>query len=106
MHLDVAALRRLLLTQPDTKVIDVRESFEHLASPRQGWMARAINVPSVQIEQAVSDWLADAATPIVFVCRSGNRSERVAHYLRDHGHGKAFHLAGGLALAEPSLMLR
>jgi cysteine sulfinate desulfinase/cysteine desulfurase-like protein/rhodanese-related sulfurtransferase len=104
MHLDASALRQLLLAHPETRLIDVRERFEHLASPRGGLMGHALNVPAVGFFEALPAWLASPEAPIVFVCRSGRRSERAAHCLRTGGHGRAFHLAGGIALAEPALL--
>jgi rhodanese-related sulfurtransferase len=37
--------------------------------------------------------------PLVFFCRSGNRSTRAAQCLRRLGYAQAYDLAGGLALA-------
>jgi rhodanese-related sulfurtransferase len=38
--------------------------------------------------------------PLVFICRSGNRSARAAQALHRAGYAQAWHLAGGLALAQ------
>jgi rhodanese-related sulfurtransferase len=43
--------------------------------------------------------MADPARPIVFVCRSGNRSAKAATILRRAGHTQAWTVVGGLALA-------
>jgi rhodanese-related sulfurtransferase len=43
--------------------------------------------------------LSEPARPIVFVCRSGNRSAKAATILRRAGHAQAWTVAGGIALA-------
>jgi rhodanese-related sulfurtransferase len=48
---------------------------------------------------ALPRWCAgDKAAPLVFVCRSGNRSAQAARALRRLGYANAWSLAGGLAL--------
>jgi len=42
-----------------------------------------------------------ARTPVVFYCRSGNRSAQAANALRRLGHDQSWSLAGGLALWRP-----
>ena len=55
-----------------------------------------------QLLQALPDWLAlPASTPVVFFCRSGNRSAQAAGALRRLGHDNAWSLAGGVALWRP-----
>jgi len=102
MHLDVLGLRKLMREQPGTVLVDVRERYEHLAAAPTGLMECAVDVPSTQLANALRGWLAHPDRPsIVFVCRSGNRSERAARCLRSLSYGRAFHLAGGLAAAAP-----
>jgi rhodanese-related sulfurtransferase len=48
-------------------------------------------------EHAATGCAAD--TPLVFFCRSGNRSMKAAQLLRRLGHQQAYSLNGGLALA-------
>jgi cysteine sulfinate desulfinase/cysteine desulfurase-like protein/rhodanese-related sulfurtransferase len=103
MHLDVATLRRLLAGHPAATLVDVRDRFEHLASPRRGLMRHAVNTPLGRLDEAIAGWFATPDKPVVFVCRSGNRSERAARYLRGLGFHNAFHLAGGIALAGADL---
>ncbi|WP_021025637.1 rhodanese-like domain-containing protein, partial [Comamonas sp. B-9] len=56
-------------------------------------------VPLSGLLNALPQWLAlPADTPVVFYCRSGNRSAQAAHALRRLGHQQAFSVAGGLAL--------
>ncbi|GAB2831187.1 hypothetical protein GCM10027276_37020 [Comamonas piscis] len=82
-------------------LVDVREPYEQqLGSARGlegGDLAQA--VPLSGLLNALPQWLALANdTPVVFYCRSGNRSAQAARALRRLGHPQAFSLAGGLAL--------
>jgi cysteine desulfurase len=56
-------------------------------------------VPMSRLLNALPGWLAlPAETPVLFFCRSGNRSTQAAKALRRLGHVRAWSLAGGLAL--------
>ena len=104
-ELTPAALQTLLHAHPDLLFVDVREGYEHrlshapaLAAPRVRHQAIALS----QLPQALPDWLAlPAPTPVVFYCRSGNRSAQAAGALRRLGHDNAWSLAGGVALWRP-----
>ena len=104
-ELTPAALQALLRAHPDLLFVDVREGYEQrlghapaLAAPRVRHQAIALS----QLPQALPDWLAlPAPTPVVFYCRSGNRSAQAAGALRRLGHDNAWSLAGGVALWRP-----
>jgi len=104
-ELTPAALQAMLQAHPDLVFVDVREGYEHrlghapaLAAPQVRHQAVALS----QLSQALPDWLAlPAATPLVFYCRSGNRSAQAAGALRRLGHDNTWSLAGGLALWRP-----
>ena len=104
-ELTSAALQTLLQAHPDLVFVDVREGYEHrlghapaLAAPQVRHQAIALS----QLPQALPDWLAlPATTPVVFYCRSGNRSAQAAGALRRLGHDNAWSLAGGVALWRP-----
>lgn len=101
-------LHALLAGHPDLLFVDVREPYEQrlshapqLAAPHVRHQAIALS----QLLQALPDWLAlPATTPVVFYCRSGNRSAQAAEALRRLGHERAWSLAGGLALWRPEVM--
>jgi cysteine desulfurase len=100
-ELDGAALRRLLQAHPDLRLVDVRESYEQRLSeaPALGLAVRQQAVPLSALPGALPDWLAlPAGTPLLFFCRSGNRSAQAARALRRLGRSQAWSLAGGLAL--------
>ena len=98
-------LQALLQSHPDLLFVDVREDYEQrlghapeMVAPHMRHQAIALS----QLLQALPDWLSlPLLTPIVFYCRSGNRSGQAADVLRRLGHDRAWSLAGGLALWRP-----
>ncbi len=99
--LDPAALQALLREHPEALVIDVREPFEQRLgqAPTLETAVRIEAMPISRLLNALPAWLAmPAEQPIVFFCRSGNRSQVAAQLLQRLGHERAYSLAGGLAL--------
>ena len=103
-ELDAATLRGLLASRPDLRLVDVREPYEQDLGPLAAQFP-AHRVESVALSallNRLTSWRDEAgAGPLVFVCRSGNRSGQVARALRRLGHEQAWSLAGGLALWRP-----
>jgi rhodanese-related sulfurtransferase len=101
LHLDPAALQDLLRRHPDAMLVDVRESHEHLdGEPLALSGGQVVSVPLGQLAGQIPEWLgAPVQVPLVFFCRSGNRSARAAQCLRRLGYAQAYDLAGGMALA-------
>jgi cysteine desulfurase len=97
VNLDAAALAALLLAHPETLLVDVREPYEHAAGTPFA-AATVVNIPLGDLARQLPALLEGGTTPLVFFCRSGNRSSRAVECLRSHGHRHAWHLAGGLAL--------
>ncbi len=99
VNLDGTALAALLQAHPDALLVDVREAHEHAAAGSAQGHA-AISVPLSRLAGQLPAWLGpDAAQrPLVFFCRSGNRSASAVDCLRRHGYRQAYHLAGGMAL--------
>ena len=103
--LSAVQLQVLLAEHPDLLLVDVREPYEQrlghapqLSAPHVRHQAIALS----QLMQALPEWLTlPAAMPVVFYCRSGNRSAQAAEALRRLGHERAWSLAGGLALWRP-----
>ena len=92
-------LATFLSQHPDTQVVDVRETYEHLAGMPSSLATRVVNVPLDSLSDHLAEWLAEPARPMVFFCRTGNRSHTAAQALMRHGHAQIHHLVGGLALA-------
>ncbi len=94
-------LRTLIAGSPDLLLVDVREPYEQRLgqAPELGVAVAHEAVPLSGLPEALGRWLAmPAGTPIVFFCRSGNRSAQAAKALRRLGHVKCWSLRGGLAL--------
>ncbi len=104
VNLDSIALARLLEAHPQAVLVDVREAYEQAACVPAGRAAQS--VPLSRLAAFVPGWLnAAEQPPLVFFCRSGNRSAKAAQCLRRLGYRNAFSLGGGIALASPALAL-
>ena len=100
MQLDGAELDAFLNAHPDAVLIDVREAYEFAATVVPGPGGRvAHSVPLSRLAGQASEWLRGEQRPLVFFCRSGNRSMKATQCLRRLGHDQAYSLSGGLALA-------
>lgn len=99
IELTDAAARQWLDAHPDALVIDVRDLRERSVG-RTALHGRAtLNVPLAHLAEQAKGWAGADAPPVLFVCRSGNRSLRAARVLRELGNHHAWSLAGGFALA-------
>jgi cysteine sulfinate desulfinase/cysteine desulfurase-like protein/rhodanese-related sulfurtransferase len=98
IDLDAVSAAAYLESHPDALLVDVRELPEHTAGAARLHGRPAHHVPLSQLAGQAAEWL-DQPRPLVFVCRSGNRSARAARTLRRLGHAQCWHVAGGLALA-------
>lgn len=96
-------LEQLLQDDPDALLVDVREAYEYgAAAPLRSAGRTAQNLPLSELEQAVPTWLVEHRHPVVFFCRSGNRSLQALRALQGQGHMLCRHLTGGLALGRQS----
>ena len=96
-ELRAGQLARFFAQHPDALLIDVREACEHAAGTPALHGRAAYNLPLSRLAEYVG-WLRDEARPLVFFCRSGNRSLKAVQVLQGLGRGRVWHLAGGLAL--------
>jgi cysteine sulfinate desulfinase/cysteine desulfurase-like protein/rhodanese-related sulfurtransferase len=94
-----AKLDAFLRTHEDALLVDVREACECDAGGVNLHGREAHAVPLSRLAEHLGHFLATPQRPLVFVCRSGNRSARAALCLQRMGHAQAWSLAGGLALA-------
>lgn len=100
-ELSLAALSQLTREHPGLVLVDVREPYEQRLgqAPELGTVVRREAVALSGLPNALARWMAlPAGTPVVFFCRSGNRSAQAAQALRRLGHEQAWSLSGGLAL--------
>ena len=100
-ELALPQVQALLAEHPDLLLVDVREPYEQRLgqAPQLGARVRHQAVALSGLPDALVQWQQLApGTPIVFFCRSGNRSAQAARALRRLGHAQAWSLRGGLAL--------
>lgn len=97
--LAAAELGDFIDRHPDALLVDVREAHEHAAAgaPLRVGGKTAHSVPLSQLAGELEQWLAAPSSPLVFFCRSGNRSGKAVASLRRLGHASAWHIAGGIA---------
>jgi cysteine sulfinate desulfinase/cysteine desulfurase-like protein/rhodanese-related sulfurtransferase len=101
-QLNSSALDAFLQAHPDARLVDVREPYEFAATLAPAPAGRtALSVPLSRLAEYASEWLHAEPAPLVFFCRSGNRSMKAAQCLRRLGYQQAYSLNGGLALAQP-----
>jgi len=92
-------IHQFLSDHPDTRLVDLREPVELLVGGAARLESHTADCAALsQFANHLGPWLAKREAPLVFVCRSGARSERVASWMRRMGHPSAWHLGGGLAL--------
>ncbi len=95
-HTDVTArqIKELIGTDTQLTVIDVREQSEYCDSA--GHIPGAMNYPwtSGVLQKEYKQLPAD--NPILVVCRSGNRSNQAAAFLRSKGFSQVYDMLGGM----------
>lgn len=89
LELDPAELVRLLATDPELQLVDVREPYEREAGHIEG----SRHVPLTELSSLAASFERDH--PIVFYCRVGARSQMAAEAFRAAGFD-ARSMSGGL----------
>lgn len=74
----------------DALILDVREPNEWAMGTLPGSTMMSMRELPSRIHEL------DADTPVLVVCRSGNRSAQVAAFLAHNGHTKVANMTGGL----------
>ncbi|MBW8848649.1 MAG: aminotransferase class V-fold PLP-dependent enzyme [Burkholderiales bacterium] len=100
-ELTLAELTQMACQHAGLVLVDVREPYEQRLgqAPELGRGVKREAVALSGLPNALARWTAlPAETPVVFFCRSGNRSAQAAQALRRLGHERAWSLSGGLAL--------
>lgn len=80
-----------ILHDPQTKIVDVRSVMEF----NSGHINNAINIPLDQFADRFREIKGLGETPVVFYCRSGNRSAQAVAYLQQQGVKQVYN-GGGL----------
>ncbi len=98
-QLDGDGFQAMRAAHPELLLVDVREPYEQcLGGAAAPAATQHEAAPLSRLAEALPRWLAEPERPVVFYCRSGNRSAQAARALRRLGHPQAWSLAGGLAL--------
>ncbi len=80
-----------LINNSNTRYVDVRTPAEYST----GYFKDAVNIPLDEIANRVSEINGLGEQPIVFYCRSGNRSGMAVSYLTQQGY-KNIYNGGGI----------
>ncbi len=93
-------LKAFINYHPDAVLVDVREPYEQFLSQTPDLIgAQMAAMPLSRLLNAIGPWLLEQPQrPLLFFCRTGNRSRQAAQALTRLGHPQAWTLAGGLAL--------
>ncbi|AHV97103.1 rhodanese-like domain-containing protein [Paenibacillus sp. 7124] len=83
-------LHQRLESGEELVLIDVREADEVAL----GMISGAQHIPMGDIPYRMSDIPEDAE--VVFICRSGSRSQRVCEYLSSQGYDRVANFSGGM----------
>jgi rhodanese-related sulfurtransferase len=86
------SLAAFLRAHEDALLVDVREACESDAGSVHLHGREAQAVPLSRLAEHLGHFLAAPRRPLVFVCRSGNRSARAALCLQRLGHAQAWSL--------------
>lgn len=90
-HVDAAEFKKLLESNPNAVLIDVRTAGEVTSSKIKG--AQNIDIRSSSFRSKVAE-LDKSKTYFVY-CRSGGRSNSAMNYMSSHGYS-VFNLKGGI----------
>ncbi|MCY9513648.1 rhodanese-like domain-containing protein [Paenibacillus apiarius] len=90
VQIDVSTLKERLQRGEALNMIDVREDEE----VARGMIAGAKHIPMNQIPGRLHE--IEQNGEIIFICRSGYRSERVCEYLQQIGIQGAVNMEGGM----------
>ncbi len=80
-----------IIKSPVTRFVDVRSAAEF----NSGHIQNAVNIPLDQFQHRFKEIAELGQTPVVFYCRSGNRSGQAVSYLSQIGI-KEIYNGGGL----------
>ena len=89
-----------LLSQPNAKIVDVREPWEYGAGHVEG----SVNIPLGQIQQELETFKG-MDRPLILICQSGNRSGMATQFLKAQGLEEVYNGGGWAAVNELKVSL-
>jgi adenylyltransferase/sulfurtransferase len=93
LEISVEETRDLLAARPDdTRLVDVREPFEHQTARIEG----SEFIPMRQIPEHLGSPALPREKHLLIHCHHGGRSLRVTEYLRAKGYPRVTNVAGGI----------
>ena len=78
-----------LIDQGEVQVVDTREPFEHA----EGHVPGSLNIPHMATLPRAAELATDR--PILFICKSGNRSAVAAEFAATMGLTELYNVEGG-----------
>ena len=85
-------LQSYLTTEASAVLVDVREAHEL----PNGVLEGAIHIPMQQVPEVLEQLEPHRSSPLVLVCRTGNRSGQVGLFLEGVGFTDVINLVGGM----------
>ncbi|MEK3731036.1 MULTISPECIES: rhodanese-like domain-containing protein [Paenibacillus] len=89
-QIETSELRERLQNGENIYMIDVREDEEVAA----GMISGAKHIPMGEIPARLNEIPKDQE--VIFICRSGGRSQHVCEYLSHQGHANVVNMKGGM----------
>lgn len=87
---DAEELKKILEDPKDLRIIDVREPEEYAAGHIPGIPLVPMNTIPAKLNEL------DSNQEYLFICRSGNRSQQVARFLKQQGFEHVSNFNGGM----------
>jgi len=81
-----------LINQNNAVILDIREKADFKA----GHLVDAINIPSSQVADRLSDLEKHKTDPIIVVCKSGQTASAASKTLKENGFDQVYRLSGGI----------
>lgn len=85
-------LQSYLTTETSAVLVDVREAHEL----SNGVLDGAIHIPMQQVPEVLEQLEPHRSSPLVLICRTGNRSGQVGQFLEGIGFTDVINLVGGM----------
>ena len=91
-QMTASEVQTYMAADESTVLIDVREIHEL----ENGLIASAIHIPMQQIPEVLEQLEPYRSSPMVLICRTGNRSGQVGRFLEGIGFTGVINLVGGM----------
>lgn len=93
INLTYTQTKKLIESNPNLKILDVRSSSEY----RDGHIPGAANISYEDLEFDIEDFSPSKEEPILIYCRTGRRSHLAIETLKELEYEKIYHIYEGLS---------